>query len=67
MTKTDLTITATDSMTDKKTTSKITYVNPNITTAQALDLAKSINYLTKDSYVSTTRTDTTILDNLQED
>ena len=59
-TNTSLTINSTQN--GKKVTDKISYVNPNITTQQALDLAQAINNLTNNAYVSTTRQDTIDLD-----
>lgn len=57
--KTDLTITTTSATDNKKVTNKISYVNPNLTNNQAITLAQAITDLTTDSYLKTTRTDTT--------
>ena len=63
-TRTDLTITSTNhSDANKKVTNKINYVNPNITNQQAVTLANMFVDLTKDTYQSTTRTDTSNCDN----
>lgn len=59
-TNTSLTINSTQN--GKKVTDKISYVNPNITTQQAVLLAQTINSLTNNAYISTTRQDTTDLD-----
>lgn len=60
--KTDLTITTTSATDNKKVTNKISYVNPNLTNNQAIELAQAISSLTTDSYFKTTRTDTTDCD-----
>lgn len=62
-TRTDLTINVLNNVSGKKTTNKISYVNPNISNTQAVTLANMITDLTKDTYHSTTRTDTTDCDN----
>lgn len=59
-TKTTITINALDAN-DKKVTNNITYVNPDITDANAIILAQKISSLTTDTYVSTERTDTRTL------
>ena len=56
--KTDLTITTTSATDNKKVTNKISYVNPDLTNNQAIELAQAITDLTTDSYLKTTRTDT---------
>lgn len=61
-TRTDLTINVLNNVSGKKTTNKLSYVNPNITNNQAVALAEMITNLTKDTYQSTTRTDTTDCD-----
>ena len=62
-TRTDLTITSTShSDANKKVTNKVNYVNPNITNQQAVTLANMFVDLTKDTYQSTTRTDTSDCD-----
>lgn len=62
-TRTDLTITSTShSDANKKVTNKVNYVNPNITNQQAVTLANMFTDLTKDTYQSTTRTDTSDCD-----
>ena len=60
--KTDLTITTTSATDNKKVTNKISYVNPNLSNNQAIELAQAITNLTTDSYLKTTRTDTTECD-----
>lgn len=60
--KTDLTITTTSATDNKKVTNKISYVNPNLSNNQAIELAQAITNLTTDSYSKTTRTDTTECD-----
>ena len=60
--KTDLTITTTSATDNKKVTNKISYVNPNLNNNQAIELAQAITDLTTDSYLKTTRTDTTECD-----
>lgn len=64
-TRTDLTITSTNhNDASKKVTNKVNYVNPNITNQQAVTLANMFADLTKDTYQSTTRTDTTDCDTI---
>lgn len=47
---------------NKKVTNKISYVNPNLSNAKALELAQKIAALTTDSYQKADRIDTTNLD-----
>ncbi len=61
-TNTKLTINTLSSATGKKVTNNISYVNPNITNAQAVTFGNMLTDLTKDEYQSTTRTDTTDCD-----
>jgi len=61
-TKTSLSIKSRSYADDKKTvTDNISYVNPNISNATALELAQRLNALTKNSYWTANRIDTTEL------
>lgn len=61
-TKTSLSIKSRSYADDKKTvTDNISYVNPNISNATALELAQRLNAFTKNSYQTTNRIDTTEL------
>ena len=60
-TKTDLTINGKNAL-GKSASNKISYVNPTISTTQAILLSQKFNALTTNTYESTTRTDQTILD-----
>lgn len=59
--QTNLTINATDPN-NKKVSNTISYVNPNLNNATALEFAKKINGLTKNSYLSTEKVDKIELD-----
>lgn len=58
MRQTNLTINYTDATTGKKSSDKISYVNPNITDQQALTLSQAFANLSQNTYVSTDKTDT---------
>lgn len=61
-TKVDLIINSLDGYTEKKRSTKIPYVNPNITNAQALQLGQALNALTENSYQTTQLVKTTTVD-----
>lgn len=55
MAKTSITIETRD-QSDKKQTTKISYVNPTATNQQLVQFAQQLNALTDDTYISTTKT-----------